>query len=183
MRATTMPDRKVMMAVKTSDSVDYWPWPVWVKPLISGTRNWRRWIGPYADTVPEAWEAAAHKILATADIAKFRDLLVEQEADATAPAPPEDGPTEAEELASVGAHIRGLTPGRYLLTVGEEEGAFGIRDFSVTGIDESIDVTRLSDLAALREENAKLQRALRIGISEAREFANAERDNAPGKAV
>jgi len=166
-------------------------------PLISGTRNWRRWIGPYADTVPEAWEAAAHKILATADIAKFRDLLVEQEADATAPAPPEDGPTEAEELASVGAHIRGLTPGRYLLTVGEEEGAFGIRDFSVTGIDESIDVTRLSDLAALREENAKLQRALRIGISEAREFANAdevefyaqgalckaERDNAPGKAV
>lgn len=33
MRATTMPDRKVMMAVKTSDSVDYWPWPVWVKPL------------------------------------------------------------------------------------------------------------------------------------------------------
>ncbi len=123
-----------------------------------------------------------------------------QEADAAAPMPQElseEGTTEAEELEAIGDEIRRLTPGRYLLTVGEEEGVFGLRDLSITGIDESIDAAGLSDLAALQKENAKLQRALRIAISEAREFADAdevkfyaqdalwkaERDNAPGKAV
>lgn len=145
----------------------------------------------------ECWQTKADAALARAEKAEAE---VERLRAARPDKPQElseDGTTEAEELAFIGEEIRSLPPGRYLLTVGEEEGAFGIRDFSVTGIDESIDVTRLSDLAALREENAKLQRALRIGISEAREFANAdevefyaqgalckaERDNAPGKAV